>query len=298
VALPDRRVRRGLLIPFLVACLVAATAGSAATGDRRVTVIGDSVASTMQYDSHARAILTRGVDVDLQLAVCRRLVGESCPYAGVRPPTLVGLLPTLQLGSTVVVAVGYNDLESTFDQTVETVLAALEAVNVEHVLWVTLRAERQSYIHMNAIVQAAVARHPELEVVDWNLYSRSHTDWFQDDGLHLNGAGAEAMATLLHRKFAELGLVAPPPPRLAITTRTLPAGTVGHAYRVRLRASGGERPIRWSRLGAIPAGLRLGPGGVIAGTPTAAGTSKVVVRATDAKGAREARRLTITVRPA
>ncbi len=261
-------------------------------------MIGDSIPTAMQYDEQARAILTRGVDIDLQLAVCRRLVGDSCPYAGSRPLTLVALLPTLQLGSTVVVAVGYNDYESNFSDSVETVLKALTAAGVEHVLWVTLRAERQSYIHMNQIVSDAAAKHPELTVVDWNLYSRSHPDWFQDDGLHLNGDGAVAMATLLHKAFAGLGLVAPPPPKLAITTRALPEARVGRAYRVRLKATGGALPLRWSRLGALPTGLRLESSGVIVGTPKTAGTSRLGARVTDAKGVREARRLAITVQPA
>ncbi len=53
-------------------------------------------------------------------------------------------------------------------------------------------------------------RHPTLTVVDWNLYSRSHPDWFQPDGLHLTDVGAIAMATLLHRSLDELGLVVAP----------------------------------------------------------------------------------------
>ena len=101
---------------------------------------------------------------------------------------------------------------TTFAATVETVLNALEKAGVDHVLWLTLRAERQSYLHMNDLVRAAAARHPELTVVDWNLYSRSHPDWFQPDGLHLTDAGAIAMATLVHRSLDDLGLVAPPRP--------------------------------------------------------------------------------------
>ena len=102
---------RLLLISVLSAAVIGAPAasGDSVPSPARVTVIGDSIASAVQYDPGARAILAKGVDLDLQVAVCRRLVGVSCPYQGVNAPTLVDLLPTLRLGGTVVVAVGYND---------------------------------------------------------------------------------------------------------------------------------------------------------------------------------------------
>ena len=97
-------------------------------------------------------------------------------------------------------------------------------------LWLTLRADRTSYLSMNDVIRAAATRHPELTVVDWNLFSRSHPDWFQDDGLHLDSVGALMMATLIHRSLDDLGLVAAPPvAKLAITTKALPAARVGRA---------------------------------------------------------------------
>ena len=295
-------VHRAVLIPMLAAIAVGAASAQArpvAAPLERVTMIGDSIATTIQYDAAARPILAKGIDLDLQLAVCRRLVGDSCPYQGVNPPTLVALLPTLRLGSTVVVAVGYNDYEETFATSVETVLQALDKAGVRHILWLTLRAERQSYLHMNEIIEAAGSRHPELSVVDWNLYSRSHPDWFQPDGLHLTDVGAIAMATLIHRSLDELGLVAAPPvPTVAIMTKKLPAARVGHGYTARLAASGGARPIRWTRAaGVIPPGLLLRRDGRLAGTPRVVGRRLVTVRATDASGRSVTRRFAITVAP-
>ena len=229
-------MRRALTLILLVTVALgtaAVQAGSVAAPPARVTVIGDSIAAAMAYDQTARSVLADGVDLDLQAAVCRRLVGDSCPYQGSRPPTLVDLLPSLRLGSTVVVAVGYNDYEDTFAATVETALQALDTAGVEHILWLTLRAERESYLHMNDLVRTAAERHPELTLIDWNLYSRSHPDWFQPDGLHLTAVGAIAMATLVHRSLDDLGLVvAPPVPALVIVTRTLPAARVGHPTRL------------------------------------------------------------------
>jgi hypothetical protein len=293
-------VRLALLVSLLAAVVLGTTtshAGSVTPPLERVTVIGDSIATAMEYDPTARPVLARGVDLDLQLAVCRRLVGDSCPYQGSRPPTLVALLPSLRLGSTAVVIVGYNDSEDTFDASVESALQALDKAGVEHILWLTLRAERESYLHMNDLIREAAANHPEMTVVDWNLYSRSHPDWFQNDGLHLTELGAIAMATLVHTSLDELGLVAAPAVRaLAIVTKTLPKARVGKTYATRLTASGGTQPIHWIRTtGAIPAGLRLRRDGLLVGKPRVAGRGLITVRATDSRGSTATRRLLITV---
>ena len=294
---------RAVLISLLVAAVLgtSASAGQAGSNDtarERVTFIGDSIATAIAYNEPSKTLLATGIDLDLQLAVCRRLVGDSCPYEGVRPPTLVDLLPTIQLGSTVVVEVGYNDWEDPFADSVETSLLALRKAGAKRVLWLTLRADRTSYLSMNDVIRAAATRHPELTVVDWNLFSRSHPDWFQDDGLHLNSMGALMMATLIHRTLDDLGLVAAPPAAtLAITTRALPAARVGRAYRARLIATGGRRPIVWTvTAGALPAGLHLTRDGWLRGTPKAVGRPAATLLATDSARRTAARRFVLAVR--
>ena len=92
------------------------------------------------------------------------------------------------------IAVGYNDFADHYAAEIDDVLAALEAVNVQHIFWLTLRAAHHPYIGMNDEIVAAAAKHPEVTVVDWNVYSRSHPEWFQADGLHMLAGGAAAMA--------------------------------------------------------------------------------------------------------
>ncbi len=244
-------------------------------------------------------MLTRGVDLDLELAVCRRIVKDSCPYNGSRPLSLVELIATIRVGSTVVVALGYNDPATTFADDVETAMTALRKAGVERVLWLTLRAERESYIAMNDSLRAAAARHPDLRVVDWNLYSRSHPDWFQDDGLHLNREGSVAMATLVHRALADAGAVAAPlAAQLAIVTRSLPPARVGRPYLARLAVAGGSRPVRWSRnAGLLPPGLQLRPDGRLTGTPRTSVRVLPALRATDADGRSVVRRFALVVKP-
>ena len=262
-------------------------------------MIGDSIADAIGLDAAAKRVLSRGVELDLQFAVCRRLVGDSCPYQGARPLNVVDLLPTIDVGTTVVVEVGYNDHVDTFDDAVETVLTAFGKAGAQHVLWLTLREEWTSYAPMNDVIWAAAKRHPEMTVVDWNFYSHTHPEWFQPDGLHLNSRGSLAMATLVHRALDNLGLVAAPAtPSLAITSKKLPTATVGRPYAARLTATGGTRPVRWTRAaGALPAGVRLRSDGRLTGTPSAAGRRDVTVRAIDAKGRAVSRRYAILVRP-
>jgi hypothetical protein len=86
---------------------------------------------------------------------------------------------------------------------------------------------------------------------------------------------------------------------LAIATTSLPQATVGSPYSTTLTSSGGNPPVTWSLAagsGALPAGLSLSTAGVISGTPTGtAGTSPIVVQATDATPASVTQSLSITV---
>ena len=83
---------------------------------------------------------------------------------------------------------------------------------------------------------------------------------------------------------------------VVITTVSLPGGTVGTGYNTSLAATGGTGGVTWTLdSGALPAGLTLGSGGGITGTPTTVGASSFTVRATDSIGAFATRSLSITV---
>ncbi len=238
----------------------------------------------------------REVSLNLQVAPCRRIAGDSCPYNGVRPPNVIDLVQSLgpALGPNVVVAVGYNDHEDTYPQDLQSALTALEGAGVKRIFWLTLRAARHPYLSMNAALEAAAASHPDLTVVDWNVYSRSHLDWFQNDGIHLDTAGAEAMATLIHKALEAGGVAAPD---VRVQTSRLPVATHGAAYAARLVGAAGIVPYRWSLLERAPTGLHLEANGVVHGRPmAAAGAYTFNVRITDSTGTSTTRRLTLRVR--
>ena len=69
---------------------------------------------------------------------------------------------------------------------------------------------------------------------------------------------------------------------LRITTTSLPAGLVGSGYSQTITATGGAAPYSFStNPAALPAGLTFSTAGVLAGTPTAAGSFSVPVTVTD-----------------
>ncbi|HEY6961266.1 MAG TPA: putative Ig domain-containing protein [Gaiellaceae bacterium] len=280
-----------------LAAALAATAASPAHSVQvqHVTLIGDSVADAIPGDTPAVAILRQGVDLDLEVAPCRRVEGIGCPVDGVRPPSVVELAQSLgtKLGPNVVVSVGYNDFEDQYAGNVSDALAALKAAGVKHVWWLTLRAARHPYLTMNDDLAAAAAKHPEMTIIDWNVYSRSHPDWFQDDGIHLLSPGAEAMATLIHKTLLTAGVAAPPP---RVVSGALPLAHRGHAYRARLVAAGGVAPLQWSLLERAPAGIHLAANGVVTGTPRArTGRYTFDVRVRDAASSSATRRLTLRI---
>jgi hypothetical protein len=85
------------------------------------------------------------------------------------------------------------------------------------------------------------------------------------------------------------------PAALAITTSSLPAGTVGTAYTATtLAATGGTPPYTWSASG-LPSGLSISSAGVISGTPTASGSFSVTVQATDSAQATATKAYSVTV---
>ena len=283
--------------------LVAGAQGGSAAPPVRVTVFGDSAATAMAYDPDAKRTLGRGIDLRLEVAACRRLGDTSCPYDGVRPPNVIDRATALgsEMGPVVVVNVGYNDFEANYADNIEQALTVFRKAGVEHVLWLTLRAERQSYLSMNGMIAAAAQKHPEMTVVDWNAQARNNPAWLQPDGIHLTPLGAEGMAALVNDALVQLGVaprpVAPPARKLlAITSRSLPLGHLGRVYAARLQAVGGTAPYRWLRSGgSIAPGVRLTTSGRLTGVPKRTGSYRLRAKVVDRAGAVRVRQVLLRI---
>jgi hypothetical protein len=211
-----------------VAALIAASAGAssavpASTSAPRITIFGDSAAEVLDYVPDAKQYLAQGLDVNWQLKVCRRLVQLSCPYQGVRPPTVLDTIqaaPNGSLGSIVVIDVGYNDYVDQYQSDMEIVLKALVAKGVEHVVWTTMHEVRQDYRSINATIRAEAAKWPQIVIADWNAASQGQ-DWFNSDGIHLNSAGAWGLVRLLRPLvLAACGDPCQPPPPVKTPARS------------------------------------------------------------------------------
>ncbi len=71
---------------------------------------------------------------------------------------------------------------------------------------------------------------------------------------------------------------------LSIVTTTLPTGSVDSAYAQQLQATGGIQPYSFAiASGNLPTDIHLGADGVLAGTPTATGTSSFTFRVQDSE---------------
>jgi len=230
------RLSFGMLARVLTAAVVAATALGATSAlsankdSARVTIFGDSAAEVLDYVTDAKQYLGTGLDVNWELKVCRRLVQVSCPYQGVRPPTVLDVIQSSSngaLGSIAVIDVGYNDYVDQYQSDMEAVIKALAAKGVQHVIWVTMHEVRQDYRSINATIRAEAAKWPQVTIADWNAAAQGQ-NWFNSDGIHLNDSGAWGLARLLRPMIlAACGDPCHPPPGPATPRTYAITATVG-----------------------------------------------------------------------
>lgn len=175
----------------------------------RVTLLSDSAAASIVFDTGAKSLLANGIDLFLEPGQGRTLGPQPLGVTG--PPTLPDLITQLgsRLGQTVVVDIGHNDTYSDrYASDIDAALAAFHAAGVKRVLWTTLHVTTNhwGFTAMNDAVVAAAAQHPELTIVDWNAYAAPHPEWFQRDGVHLIGDGPRALARCIHGSLIGLGV--------------------------------------------------------------------------------------------
>ena len=194
----SRRLSLLLCIAMSTTVVMSGAMANAAPGPIRVTVVGDSVPASIEYVPSARQALRKGLDVRLDLEVCRRLVQPSCVFKGAKPSTALQAVRSSgrTLGHVLVVDVGYNEGAEGYGAGVDRVMRAALARGVSGVVWVTLREQNDIYRRTNIAIRRAEKRWPQMQVADWNDYSAGKP-WFRGDGLHMGTAGATAFAAFL-----------------------------------------------------------------------------------------------------
>lgn len=267
-----------LVVSICLAALVVAASSAVAATPPTVLVIGDSVATGMYWHTAAIAAMQKNLGVYWDVAICRTIDGTSCPFDGERPPTLLQVVAARgTVPPTVVVEIGYNDPAGTFATEVDDAMQALTAAGAKHVLWLTMRESRDPYPTLNQLLEQAVTRWPQLQLVDWNAASESHSSWFQTDDVHLTAEGGIAMAHLAHAAVMQLV----DPLRMPSTQLRLQASK---PYAIKLRALGGTPPYRWRVVsGRPPHGFHLLANGSLTASAVHA-PATFTLSATDADG--------------
>jgi len=196
---------------------------------REATIIGDSAMAGVRWNGALGGL--RGFDADDRLESCRRLVDRSCRgREGRRPLTAlveVMLLPTPAESDVLVIATGYNDIDSKFAAHSRQVLDAAVARGYQTIVWITYREQvtyllpadpdrvASNYRSMNAELRAidASGEYPQLQLWDLNDYTTLVSEsWFYSDGVHQTTRGSWGIADWISRKMAHIsGLSCPMP---------------------------------------------------------------------------------------
>jgi hypothetical protein len=148
-----------------------------------VSTVGDSIMLDIQPDLqvdipgiHVDGLVSRQFETGIGIVQADRAAGT--------------------LGNVLVVELGTNGTvtSSDFDAMMQA------ASGVKRVIFVNVNVPRPWMAPDNAVLAAGVARYPGVAVLaDWNTLSAGHPEWFTPDEVHLEPAGAAAMAALITR---------------------------------------------------------------------------------------------------
>ena len=208
-----------------------------------VSLLGDSTMAGMAWNSTTgndpRDIVANSYRLTFDAESCRRLVNPSCRGRfGSVPMSLLPLMRSTlggRLGEAIVVMAGYDDASIT--NAVDQVMAEAETQGVKQVLWLTYRtntayvlpggiAARDLYGSHNSELAAAAQRHSKLKILDWDKFTVDRSSWFAADGIHLNIAGANGLATFIRDALDAIPTIGRCRPANALTG-ALDSGTTG-----------------------------------------------------------------------
>ena len=181
--------------------------------------VGDSIGQSIATELSA-IVSPAYPSVNFQALANRCMVGPSCVTPDKGLPDAIGVVNSLsaeQFPQIAIVQLGYNDDPNTMAGDVAAVINALNARNVQRIVFVNLSTRRasQNYALSNAALTAAAQTSPNVSVLDWNAASSdpSASRWFSDD-VHLTATGRAEFTLFLRKQLDELraqGLITPNP---------------------------------------------------------------------------------------
>jgi SpoIID/LytB domain protein len=181
--------------------------------------VGDSIGQSIATEFSA-IVSPAYPSVNFQALANRCMVGPNCVTPDKGLPDAIGVVNSLsaeQFPQIAIVQLGYNDDPNTMAGDVAAVINALNARNVQRIVFVNLSTRRasQNYALSNAALSAAAQTNPNVSVLDWNAASSdpSASRWFSDD-VHLTATGRAEFTLFLRKQLDELraqGLITPNP---------------------------------------------------------------------------------------
>ena len=197
--------------------------------------VGDSVGASITTEFGA-IISPAYPSVNFQAIPNRCMVGPTCVTPDKGLPDALGVVNSLsaeQLPSIAIVQLGYNDDPNTMASDVSQVINALNARNVQRIIFVNLSTRRasQNYALSNQVLTSAAQTNPNVSVLDWNSASSdpSASRWFSDD-VHLTSTGRAEFALFLRKQLDDLraqGLITPNPDSILPLSVPLTLGNRG-----------------------------------------------------------------------
>jgi hypothetical protein len=166
-------------VPASTTVAPTTTTTTAPTGP--VTAVGDSIMLDIQPylaadlpGSHIDGLVSRQFESGIAVVAADRAAGT--------------------LGDVLVVELGTNGAVTAAD--IDAMMQA--AAGVHRVVFVNVDVPRPWEAADNAVLSAGVARYPGVAVLaDWYSLSVGHPEWFTPDQVHLEPAGAQALAALV-----------------------------------------------------------------------------------------------------
>ena len=185
--------------------------------DVDVLLLGDStMASLRWYEDGQRSL--DGFDYTLDVESCRKIALQSCEGREKRvPESAVTVLENYDRPvDVVVVMAGYHSWTAEFGGEVRD-LADMARYRGAKLVMLSLkeslkfpapgsRGERSVYSDFNKELREIVKSgdYPGLTLANWNLFSYSSPDWFENDGIHLKLEGTLALGWYLSRVVANV----------------------------------------------------------------------------------------------